>query len=164
MSCVFEGNNILVCHVESWILHGVLRVEKVVEHCSRHHQHRSQYLRFPDCTLSPHRNTIYHISAQDQNQLNCTGPLSSATSLRLFNLQTLLTIIQSFWKHMVGSWGWELSISQVDGMATVTKSKCIQKERCINMLPPPLGHTNIMLSNKMAHPSISVIEKNILSQ
>jgi hypothetical protein len=26
--CIFEGINILVCRVESWILHGVPRVEK----------------------------------------------------------------------------------------------------------------------------------------
>jgi hypothetical protein len=28
ISCVFEGINILVCRVESWILHGVPRAEK----------------------------------------------------------------------------------------------------------------------------------------
>jgi hypothetical protein len=28
ISCVFEGINILMCRVESWILHGVPRVEK----------------------------------------------------------------------------------------------------------------------------------------
>jgi hypothetical protein len=62
---------------------------------SGRYQHGTQYLHFPACTHSPHTNAICQIKAHDQNQLNCTRLLSSATSLRLFNLQTLLTVIRA---------------------------------------------------------------------
>jgi hypothetical protein len=38
ISCVFEGKNILVCRVDSWILHGVPRVEKGLRNTALGHE------------------------------------------------------------------------------------------------------------------------------